>query len=236
MPLIYVTGISGAGKSAVCNELHRRGYEAHDTDQDENVVWVNRKTGEVTAVANAADRGRPGWLDDQEWRVVPSRVQALVGRATDRLVFLCGSTANEDEVWHLFSRVIYLAIDEPTLRDRLASRTSNDFGKTPWELEAVLSWHQVGEADYERFGAVIIDATLPLHDVVDNVLEAAAGAGTRKTVRRGVLGRRRGGVVARAGRPVRRRRRGPPRRRLHRRSANTRHWHRRNRRPARGGR
>ena len=115
--------------------------------------------------------------------MVPSRVQALVGRAADRLVFLCGSTANEDEVWHLFSRVIYLAIDEPTLRDRLASRTSNDFGKTPWELEAILSWHQVGEADYERFGAVIIDATLPLHDVVDKVLEAAAGAGTGKTVR-----------------------------------------------------
>ena len=165
-----------------------RRRRAHDTDQDENAVWVNRKTGEVTAVANAADRGRPGWLDDQEWRVVPSRVQALVGRAADRLVFLCGSTANEDEVWHLFSRVIYLAIDEPTLRDRLTSRTSNDFGKTPWELEAILSWHQVGEADYERFGAVIVDATLPLHDVVDKVLEAAAGAGTGKTVRARAVG------------------------------------------------
>ena len=39
-----------------------------------------------------------------------------------------------------------------------------------------MSWHQVGEADYVRFGAVIVDATLPLHDVVDKVLEAAAGA------------------------------------------------------------
>ena len=173
MPLVYVTGISGAGKSAVCNELHRRGYEAHDTDQDENAVWVNRTTGEVTAVAGAADRSRPGWLNDQEWRVVPSKVQALAARAEDRLVFLCGSTANEDEVWHLFARVIYLAIDEQTLRTRLASRTSNDFGKSQTELEAILSWHQVGEADYARFGAVIIDATLPLHDVVDQVLEAA---------------------------------------------------------------
>ena len=174
MPLVYVTGISGAGKSAVCNELNRRGYEAHDTDQDENAVWVDRKTGEVTAVAGAAERSRPGWLNDQEWRLVPSKVQALAGRAHDRLVFLCGSTANEDEVWHLFSRVIYLAIDEQTLRVRLASRTSNDFGKAPEELEAILSWHQVGEADYLRFGAAVIDATLPLHDVVDKVLEAAS--------------------------------------------------------------
>ena len=162
VPLVYVTGISGAGKSAVCDELNRRGYEAHDTDQDENAVWVNRKTGEVKTVAGAADRTRPGWLDDQEWRLVPSKVQALAGRAGERLVFLCGSTANEGEVWQLFSRVIYLAIDEQTLRDRLASRTSNDFGKTPTELAAILSWHQVGEADYERFGAAIVVPVRPL--------------------------------------------------------------------------
>jgi putative ribosome biogenesis GTPase RsgA len=37
MPLIYVTGPSGAGKSTVCNELLRRGYEAHDTDENELV-------------------------------------------------------------------------------------------------------------------------------------------------------------------------------------------------------
>jgi dephospho-CoA kinase len=171
--LVYVTGISGAGKSAVCGELRRRGFEAHDTDQDENAVWVNRTTGQVTAVAGADERSRPGWLEDQEWRVVPSKVQALAERADGRLVFLCGSTANEDEVWHLFSRVIYLAIDEQTLRDRLESRTSNDFGKAPKELEAILSWHQVGEADYLRFGAVVVNATLPLHEVVDKILEAA---------------------------------------------------------------
>lgn len=105
---------------------------------------------------------------------MPSKVKALVERADGRLVFLGGSTANEHEVWHLFSRVIYLAIDEQTLRDRLASRTSNDFGKSPKELGAILSWHKVGEADYLRFGAVVINATLPLREVVDNILEAAA--------------------------------------------------------------
>jgi len=173
MTLVYVTGLSGTGKSAVCRELKRRGYEAHDTDEEGNAVWVNRETGEVTAAAGAADRSRPGWLHDQEWRIVPGRVHALVGRANDPLVFLCGSTSNDDEVWHLFSRVIYLAIDEQTLRDRLASRTSNDFGRTPEELEAVLYWHRLGTADRVRLGAVVVDATLPLHEVVDKVLEAA---------------------------------------------------------------
>lgn len=34
MSLIYITGPSGAGKSTVRNELIKRGYEAHDTDED----------------------------------------------------------------------------------------------------------------------------------------------------------------------------------------------------------
>ena len=103
----------------------------------------------------------------------PSKVRALAPRADDQLVFLCGSTANEHEVWDLFYRVIYLTIDEQTLRDRLASRTSNDFGKAPEELEAILEWHKVAEGEYRRFGAVIVDATAPLPEVVDNVLAAA---------------------------------------------------------------
>ena len=85
----------------------------------------------------------------------------------------CGGVANDIEVWDLFSRVIYLAIDEQTLRDRLGSRTSNDFGKAPEELAAVLEWHKVGEADHRSFGAVVIDATIPLPEVVDKVVVAA---------------------------------------------------------------
>jgi hypothetical protein len=55
-------------------------------------------------------------------------------------------------VWHLFSCVIYLAIDEQTLRARLGLRTSNDFGKASKDLEAILSWHKGAEADCLRRG------------------------------------------------------------------------------------
>jgi shikimate kinase len=176
VPLVLVTGISGSGKSAVCGELQRRGYEAHDTDQDGNAVWVSQKTGDVTATPAASEGTPPEWLEEQEWRVAPFKVEALAKRADTLLVFLCGSTANEREVWHLFSRVIYLAIDNETLRRRLASRTTNAFGKAPNELQAILSWHEVGEDQYRRFGATIVDATSPLNQVVDNVLAASASS------------------------------------------------------------
>jgi tRNA uridine 5-carbamoylmethylation protein Kti12 len=43
MPLIYVTGPSGAGKSTVRNELIKRGYEAHDTDEDGMSAWYDNQ-------------------------------------------------------------------------------------------------------------------------------------------------------------------------------------------------
>lgn len=156
----------------MCEELCRRGYDAHDTDREDNAVWVHRVTGVVTASARVADRSGD-WLDEQEWRLVPSKVEALAARGEHELVFLCGAVANEDEVWHLFSRVIYLAIDEDTLRRRLASRTSNDFGKAPKELAAILEWHKDSESNYRRFGAQVIDATLPLDQVVDEIVDPA---------------------------------------------------------------
>ena len=173
MPLVYVTGLSGAGKSAVCDELRRRGYEAHDTDRDGNAVWVDCATGEVAALnAGAIERTRE-WLDRHEWHIVASRAEALAARARDRFVFLCGGAANEREVWHCFSLTICLAVDEQTLRHRLATRTSNDFGKSPHELASILQWHELGMDRYRELGALIIDATRPLTSVVDDVIHLA---------------------------------------------------------------
>jgi uridine kinase len=174
MPLVYVTGISGAGKSAVCDELQRRGHAAHDTDREGNAVWIDRNTGAVATNDDGFPDRPVGWLAQHEWRMVPERIRYLATRAEDQIVFLCGSTANEDEVWNVFSSTIYLSIDEKTLRHRLETRTTNSFGKSPDELAAILEWHKVGEAQYRAFGSTIVDATRPLSDVVDDVIALAA--------------------------------------------------------------
>ena len=170
--LVLVTGISASGKSSVCAELRRRGYDAHDSDDDKNAVWVDRTTGEVIRRIDGPAR-TPGYLDRYEWRFDPERVAALAGRAEDRPVFLCGATANEAEVWPHFRLSIYLAIDGETLRHRLATRASNDFGRSDYERDMVLGWHQGAEDEYRRLGAVAVDGTRPLPEVVDAVLSVA---------------------------------------------------------------
>jgi hypothetical protein len=80
---------------------------------------------------------------------VPARVEGLAARARDHLVFLCGSVENEQEIWRFFDQVVYLAVeDEGTLRDRIATRTSNDFGRNELELAAILKWHKGGADRY----------------------------------------------------------------------------------------
>jgi hypothetical protein len=45
MPLCYVTGLSGTGKSAARAELRARGYRALGVDEDGYGDWISRVTG-----------------------------------------------------------------------------------------------------------------------------------------------------------------------------------------------
>jgi hypothetical protein len=75
-------------------------------------------------------------------------------------------------VWHLFDKALALVADVPTPKRRITART-NEFGKAPEELAAILRWHADYEAAYRRFGAVIIDAARPLGEVVDEILTSS---------------------------------------------------------------
>lgn len=96
-------------------------------------------------------------------------------RALDETAFLFGSAEKEADVWDLIDHVVCLVVDNPTLRQRLLTRTTNAFGKQPDELAAALARNDTAETRYRRLNATIIDGTLPPSEVVDAVLAAAAG-------------------------------------------------------------
>jgi hypothetical protein len=84
-----------------------------------------------------------------------------------------GAADGDASVWHLFSKVLALVADVPTIRRRIDARP-NQFGKAPEELAAVLGRQASYEADYRRYGAIITDATRPLGEVVDEILAVSA--------------------------------------------------------------
>jgi shikimate kinase len=172
MALVFVAGIAGAGKSTVGRELRRRGFRSYDTDEDEIAQWRHTVTGVVTPLLAEAHR-TPEFLAQNAWIADPDRIRELGGRGKEGFVFLCGSAANEDEVWPLFDLVVLLSIDETTMRRRLLTRTDHDFGTRAHELELLLAWRQVIDDHYVSRGAIRIDATQPLPFVVDAILRAA---------------------------------------------------------------
>ncbi len=170
MPLVWVTGSPGVGKSTVCALLKSLGEVAVDADWEGYNHWVDRLSGEV--VTDPPYPVPAGWLDSFAWRIGRAEVEALAKSIDRNTLFLCGSVENEVDVWDLFDAVVCLVADNGTLRDRLQTRTTNAFGKHPEELAAVLGGNDSVESIYRRLGATIIDGRRSPREVADAVLGA----------------------------------------------------------------
>ncbi|MDQ2972861.1 MAG: AAA family ATPase [bacterium] len=175
MSLIYVTGISGSGKSTVKAELVRRGYSALDVDEDNFKSWYNRKTDELAKEQKTweeaeADRN---WHEQHWLKIERSRVKKLheVSMQSSSPVFLTGSTPNDKDILDLFDRVIFLQVSNKTLKHRILTRTNNSYGKHPDDLKDILIWNSTAEAQNINYGAVSIDAERPIGQVVNDILQ-----------------------------------------------------------------
>jgi dephospho-CoA kinase len=175
MSLFFVTGSAGTGKSTLCKALKEEGYVAYDTDIDRLARWTNLETGYVhpKSSVKAADR-TPEFLKAHGWHVPRPQIEQLHTEADGKLGFLCGVLDNLDELHDLFDGVIALYVDDETIRHRLATRTDNDWGKQPHELQQTLDNHHSSYDRYRAMGAVIIDSTQSVKQVAEDVLAAAS--------------------------------------------------------------
>jgi len=139
--------MSGTGKSSVIGALAARGYKAVDTDDG----WCE-----------ALPDGRQRWREEA--------IEQLLATEDAEVLFVAGCEENQVRFHPRFDVIILLSAPAEILAGRLASRTSNSYGKTPGELRRVFDDLQVVEpllrnaADYE------ISTTMPLNDVVTAVL------------------------------------------------------------------
>jgi len=136
---VLVTGMSGTGKSTLLAELARRGFDTVDTDD-------------------------PGWIVDGLWD--EERIAALLKR--DRLV-VQGTVENQGRFYDRFDAVVLLSAPTDVLLERLATRTTNDFGKTPEERAKILDDLERVEPLLRRGCTHELDATRPLTDLADEV-------------------------------------------------------------------
>jgi len=153
-----VEGLSGAGKSSVYEELIRRGYKAISTDR----AWAYHAD---------PDTGLPGGpIHHDNWIWDRQKAVSELESPEPEVLFVCGSSRNRDHFLPYFTKIFNLRIDDDTMRRRLQGRTGDD-----WELgpEAIGLMLELNRSDEKPAGAMDIDATQPLHQVVDELLRLA---------------------------------------------------------------
>ena len=153
-----VEGLSGAGKSSVYEELIRRGYMAISTDR----AWKFH-ADPATGIS-----GGPGHFDNAVWDQQKA-IRELESPEPD-VLFVCGSSRNRDRFLPYFTKVFNLRIDEDTMRRRLEARTEDDWILGDEGVELMLA---LNRSDEKPAGAIDVDATQPLRQVVDELLRLA---------------------------------------------------------------
>lgn len=178
MPLIYITGVSGAGKTTVSHELVARGFESYDIEEDNLVEWRNTETDEKASFPHQfKDEKLHDWYRTHMPYLDLGRVGLLKAMVeeTDKLVYLCGSAYGEDDAYHYFDVVIALAANLDTLKKRIVDRRHSIYGKDADEMRYIERWYTKAEADYAKRGTLRVDTTQPLPNVIATILEMTNG-------------------------------------------------------------
>lgn len=169
--------MSGTGKSTVIAALAARGYRAIDADSDEWSHWVTiddptRSDGaEVQPVEEPDDLwGNRDWV----WR--EDRIRRLLSGqdagGDAGMLFVSGCAANQGQFYPQFDYIILLSAPAPVLMERLATRTTNAYGKLPEELVRILGHIETVEPRLRRSASFEVDTSAPIEQVVDTILSA----------------------------------------------------------------
>jgi len=162
MKRILLTGMSGTGKSAVIAELAARGYWAVDADEYGLSEVVAVPAEELTGLGQGQD-----WV----WR--EDRIRDLLSTDDGEALFLAGCSPNQGTFYPRFDHIILLTAPAHVIVERLATRTTNPFGKRPEEVARVLHLQQTIEPLLRRGAGHVIDTSVPLAQIVATVLRIA---------------------------------------------------------------
>jgi len=165
MKRVLLTGMSGTGKSTLVGELAARGYKAVDVDADEWSEWVEVEfIGDPTSPDSPVEPGRD-WI----WR--EDRIQNLLSTEDADVLFISGCAANMVKFYSQFDHIVLLTAPAALIVDRLATRTTNPYGKRREEVARVLGLLQTIEPALRRIAGHEVDTSVPLDQVVAKVLQ-----------------------------------------------------------------
>ena len=161
MSRILVTGISGTGKSSALAELGRRGYRVVNTDDP---GWREYRE----------DVEPPDELHRGEWLWVEEKMTELLDSDDGRSLFVEGCVRNQSKFYDHFDAIVLLSAPADVILDRIARRTTNDYGKAPLERAMILDDLASVEPLLRAGCTHELDASRPLADIVADLTAIAS--------------------------------------------------------------
>jgi dephospho-CoA kinase len=151
---ILLTGMSGTGKSAALAELEKCGFAVVDTDCGDWSEW------------SAADGGYV-WRED--------RIAELLAHEQGPSLYISGTVSNQGRFYPQFDAVVLLSAPAEVLLRRVATRATNDYGKSSEERNLILRHLVEVEPLLRATCTHEVDATQPLEAVVRQLVAIGKG-------------------------------------------------------------
>ena len=170
MSAVQITGCSGAGKTTIAAVLARRGLVSIDADDDPLLARSVDAAGNVVEEPEEPAEPDFAWLARHSWAWNPARLDELIQAAAPATLYVCGGADNEHELAGRFTQVFLLEIDEPTMLARIDARQNNGWGRIGDTRDYLCCKLPELQDRLRASGAIPIDATQPLDQVVDAIL------------------------------------------------------------------
>jgi hypothetical protein len=107
---------------------------------------------------------------DEDWVWREDRMQTLLATEDADVLFVSGCAANMGPFLPQFDQIVLLSAPAAVIAERLATRTTNDYGKQPDEVARVLDQQHTVEPLLRKAAGLEIDTSAPLDQVVTAVL------------------------------------------------------------------
>lgn len=156
-----IEGISGSGKTSVATMLESRGFDVIHGDR--LLAYQGDPQTGVPVMPRPQD---PAFVNAHHiWDV--DQLKRLIDDQTHPRTFFCGASRNRHHFAQWFDAIFVLETDWATISRRLDGRPG-EWGDDPRERSLIQQLH-ISRIDLP-IGAIAIDATRPLHEVVDAIL------------------------------------------------------------------
>ena len=156
MKRIYITGLSGTGKSSVIERLQARGFTAIDTDYDD---WC-----ELSILEGGTER-----------LLREDRLYELLKEPSTSALFISGCSSNQTKFYKFFDHIVLFSASLEVILERVAQRSSNPYGKNETErTEIIWNFEHIQPLLKKNAGIEIDTATTGINEITGILIKLAS--------------------------------------------------------------